>query len=320
MYNEFFGLETDPFRINPDQRFLDMSESHREALATLVYEVQEQKGFIVITGEVGTGKTTVLNALLGKLKPTVQAAYLFNTVLSLEDFFDYLFEELELEPVEPFRKVRALRRLNAHLIERLRMGLQTLLIIDEAQNLSDELLEEIRMLSNLETPQSKLLQIVLVGQPELAEKLDQSELRQLRQRVELRHQIVPLDACGTGQYVRERLLIAGHANAEIFTNSALRDVYSYSRGIPRVINVLCDNALLTAFARQSLRVSSAMVKSAADDVGLRAGARPRDAAARDAAARGAVAQRQSRARRPVKPAGSWFGRWRRRPVAPRVEA
>ena len=230
-----------------------------------------------------------------------------------------VFEELEIEPIEPFRKVAALRRLNAHLIERLRMGLQTLLIIDEAQNLSDELLEEIRMLSNLETPQSKLLQIVLVGQPELAAKLEQSELRQLRQRVELRHEITPLDARGTGLYVRERLLIAGHSNGEIFTNSALRDIHSYSCGIPRVINVLCDNALLTAFARQSLRVSSQMVRSAADDVGLRAGERPRDAAA---AARDAVAQAQGPARRPVKPPASrgWFERWRRRPVAPRVEA
>ena len=270
MYNEFFGLEADPFRVNPDPRFLYMSESHREALATLVYAVQERKGFIVITGEVGTGKTTILNALLGKLQSGVQAAYLFNTVLSLEDFFAYLFEEFELEPVEPFRKVAALRRLNAHLIDRLRKGEQTLLVIDEAQNLSDELLEEIRMLSNLETPQSKLLQIVLVGQPELADKLEQSELRQLRQRVELRHEIRPLDATGVAQYVRERLLIAGHHNGEVFTSSALRDIFSFSGGIPRVVNVLCDNALLTAFARQSQRVSAGMVRSAAEDLGFAA--------------------------------------------------
>jgi general secretion pathway protein A len=160
VYNAFFGFDADPFRVNPDPRFLYMSESHAEALATLVYAVQERKGFITLTGEVGTGKTTILNALLQKLGPSVQTAYIFNTSLGVGDLFAALFEELELEWQEPFRKTPALSRLNHHLIERLTQGLQTLLIVDEAQNLSDEMLEEIRMLSNLETPQSKLLQIM----------------------------------------------------------------------------------------------------------------------------------------------------------------
>jgi general secretion pathway protein A len=268
MYNAFFGLDADPFRINPDPRFLFLSESHREALATLVYAIRERKGFIVLTGEVGTGKTTILNALLAQLDPKVQTAFVFNTALGTEDFFAYLFEELELEPVEPFRKSTVLKRLNDYLIDRLRRGLQTVLIIDEAQNLNPEVLEEIRMLSNLETPQSKLINIILVGQPELAQKLERPELRQLRQRVELRHVIRPLGAHETERYVVERLLVAGHAKGDLFADGALRALHRYSGGVPRVINVLADNALLVAFAQQAHRVSAAMLREAARDVGL----------------------------------------------------
>jgi general secretion pathway protein A len=277
MYNAFFGLDADPFRINPDPRFLYLSESHREALATLVYAVHERKGFVVLTGEVGTGKTTILNALLHRLDPKVQTAFIFNTALSAEDFFAYLFEELELEPVEPFRKSTVLKRLNEHLIDRLRNGLQTVLIIDEAQNLRDEVLEEIRMLSNLETPQSKLINIMLVGQPELAVKLERPELRQLRQRIELRHTIRPLNAEETAAYIHERLIIAGHDKGDVFSGSALKRVYHYTGGIPRVINVLSDNAMLMAYARQARRVDAAMVKEAALDVGLLKMATPEQA-------------------------------------------
>jgi general secretion pathway protein A len=268
MYNAYFGLDADPFRVNPDPRFLFLSESHREALATLVYAIRERKGFSVLTGEVGTGKTTILNALLAQLDPKVQTAFIFNTALGTEDFFAYLFEELELEPVEPFRKSSVLKRLNDHLIDRLRRGLQTVLIVDEAQNLSREVLEEIRMLSNLETPQSKLINILLVGQPELAEKLERPELRQLRQRVELRHVIRPLAAGETARYVVERLLVAGHARGDLFNAGALRALHRYSGGIPRVINVIADNALLLAYARQVPGATAPMVREAARDVGL----------------------------------------------------
>ena len=219
MYNAHFGFDVEPFRVNPDPRFLYLSESHREALASLIYTVQERKGFMVLTGEVGTGKTTLLNAMLRKLHPGVQTAYLFNTALTVPDFFAYLFDELELEaaPLEPFHKSAVLHRLNEYLIDRLKQGLQTLLVVDEAQNLSAELLEEIRMLSNLETPQSKLLQIMLVGQPELAAKLRRPGLRQLRQRVELWTQLRPLSRIETGAYVQERLMIAGHEDGGGFT-------------------------------------------------------------------------------------------------------
>jgi len=273
VYNRFFGFDADPFRVNPDPRFLYMSEGHAEALATLLYAVQERKGFITLTGEVGVGKTTILNALLAKLPTTVQTAYLFNTALEVEDLFASIFEELEIEPVVPWRKSTALSKLNHYLIDRMTKGKQTLLIVDEAQNLSDALLEEIRMLSNLETPESKLLQIVLVGQPELADKLSQPRLRQLRQRVELRHAIKPLDEGETATYLRERQLVGGHPRGDCFTSSAERAVYRFSRGIPRIINVLCDNSLIVAFSRQSLRVSAQMVEEAARDLGLSGSAR-----------------------------------------------
>ncbi len=268
MYNAFFGLDADPFRVNPDPRFLYFSESHREALAALIYAVRERKGFIVLSGEVGTGKTTVVNALLAKLPKHVQTAYLFNTALSLEDFFAYVFDELGLERVEPWSKSAALAKLNQHLIERLRHGQQTLLLVDEAQNLPAELLEEIRMLSNLETPQSKLMQIALVGQPELMAKLRRPELRQLRQRIELFHVIRALTPRETAEYVKERLLVAGSEHGEIFGSGALRAVWGYTRGIPRMINVLCDNALLAAFAANTPRVSAHAVREAARDLGM----------------------------------------------------
>ena len=174
--------------------------------------------------------------------------------------------------MEPFRKSAALSRLNHYLIDRLERGMQTLLIVDEAQNLSEALLEEIRMLSNLETPQSKLLQIMLVGQPELALKLAQPQLRQLRQRVELRHSIRALHAQETASYMRERQSVAGHSRGDVFTAAAERTVFRFSNGIPRVINVLCDNALIVAFSRQSKRVSAEMVETAARDLGLTDGA------------------------------------------------
>jgi len=291
VYNRFFGLDSEPFRVNPDPRFLYMSESHAEALATLVYAVQEHKGFITLTGEVGTGKTTILNALLQKLGPTVQTAYIFNTSLTTEDLFAALFEELELPWPQPFRKTAALSTLNHHLIERLTNGLQTLLIVDEAQNLSGEMLEEIRMLSNLETPERKLLQIMLVGQPELADKLPQ------RQRVELRHAIRPLQPDETASYIRERLLVAGHAKGDLFTGAAERAVHRFARGIPRVINVLCDNALIAAFSRDAAQVSAKLVEEVASELGLSAGkgsaplARPPLAKGRRELAAGAVARR-----------------------------
>ncbi len=268
MYKEYFGLETDPFRVNPDPSFLYLADGHREALATLTYAVRERKGFAVLTGEVGTGKTTVLNSLLADLPGSVETAYVFNTRLDVEDLFAYILDEFALSIPSPFRKSAALHLLNGYLIERLEKGLQTLLIVDEAQNLSVDLLEEVRMLSNLETPRSKLLQILLVGQPELSDLLHRPDLRQLRQRVELFCRIEPLTILETAEYVPSRLQAAGHKTGDLFTESSMHSIFRYTRGIPRVINVLCDNALLAAFASSSPRVSDNTIHQVARDMGL----------------------------------------------------
>ena len=268
MYKEHFGLESDPFRVNPDPSFLYMADGHREALATLTYAVRERKGFVVLTGEVGTGKTTILNSLLSDLPSTVETAYIFNTKLTVEDLFSYILDEFSLTRPEPFRKSAALHQLNSYLIERLQKGQQTLLIVDEAQNLSVDLLEEIRMLSNLETPQSKLLQILLVGQPELSDLLNRADLRQLRQRVELLCRIDPLTILETAEYVPARLRVAGHKTGDLFTDSSLHSIFRYTRGIPRVINVICDNALLATYAAGSPRVSDNTIHEVARDMGL----------------------------------------------------
>ena len=276
MYETFFGFREKPFNLTPDPRFLYLSPKHNEAFAHLDFGLKQRGGFMVVTGEVGTGKTTLLNAFRQKLDPSVRCAYLFNTRLTPDDFFIYLLEELDLEKVVPFRKSIALQRLNHYLIERLREGKKTLLIIDEAQNLSVDLLEEVRMLSNLETPESKLIQIMLVGQPELDHKLCRPEIRQLLQRVELRHRIRELNARETAEYVRQRLQIAGHENGELFTGAALRAVHRYSGGIPRMINVLCDNALLLGFVRKLRKLSAGVVAEAVEDMRIepRARARP----------------------------------------------
>src|SRR5512134_2434954 len=209
MYLQHFGLLRAPFEMTPDPAFLYLGEAHQEGLATLVYAVRARKGFVMLTGEVGTGKTTLLHALLSQLDPSTASAFVFNPRLDPLDFFRVLFDELGID--KPCTtKGEYLLALNEFLIERLRRDQPTLLIVDEAQNLSAEMLEEIRLLSNLETPTSKLLQILLVGQPELTEKLARPELRQLRQRIVLRHQLRPFSEAEATSYVQERLRLAGY--------------------------------------------------------------------------------------------------------------
>lgn len=267
MYHEYFGLVRSPFEMTPDPAFLFLGEVHREGLATLGYGVSARKGFVLLTGEVGTGKTTLLHALLSQLDRETLAAFIFNPRLDALDFFRMLFDEYRIE--ETCRtKAEYLLALNRFLIGRLERNLITLLIIDEAQNLSPEMLEEIRLLSNLETPRSKLIQIILVGQPELWEMLSRPELRQLRQRIVLRYELRPFSAEDTFRYVEERLRLAGHVGKDPFKRSALKAIYELSQGVPRVVNILCDGTLLLGFAKDRTTLSADDVREVARDLGL----------------------------------------------------
>ena len=267
MYREHYGLLRTPFEMTPDPAFLYLGETHREGLATLVYGVQSGKGFVMLTGEVGTGKTTLLHALLGQLDANTASAFLFNPKLEPLDFFRILFDEYGIE--ETCRtKAEYLLALNRFLIERLSRNEKTLLIIDEAQTLSSAMLEEVRLLSNLETPTSKLLQIMLVGQPELNQVLARPELRQLRQRIVLRHQLRPFDEKDLGAYIDERLTLAGYTGKGLFKRSALKEIFDVTGGVPRVVNIVCDSALLAGYARGKTLLGSDVIREVARDLQL----------------------------------------------------
>jgi general secretion pathway protein A len=253
--------------MTPDPAFLYLGEVHQEGLATLVYSVKSRKGFVLLTGEVGTGKTTLLHALLAQLDASTASAFVFNPRLEPLDFFHVVFEELGIE-VPCRTKADYLIALNRFLIDRLARDLPTVLIVDEAQNLSSEMLEEIRLLSNLETPTSKLLQIMLVGQPELNEMLARPELRQLRQRIVLRHHLRPFGAEETGHYVEERLRLAGYTGKGIFRRLALREIHRQTGGVPRVINIVCDGALLVGYSRDWPRLGPDAIREVAHDLEL----------------------------------------------------
>jgi len=269
MYLTYYGLVRSPFEMTPDPAFLYLGEAHREGLATLVYGVRSRKGFVLLTGEVGTGKTTLLHALLSQLDAGTASAFIFNPRLEPLDFFRMLFDEFGIE--EACRtKAEYLLALNRYLIARLERNQPTLLIVDEAQNLSPEMLEEIRLLSNLETPTSKLLQIMLVGQPELAEMLAQPELRQLRQRIVLRHSLRAFDADESTAYVEDRLRLAGYTGKGLFDKKALTELHEISGGIPRLLNILCDSALLLGYARELDTLSRDVICEVARDLALEA--------------------------------------------------
>jgi general secretion pathway protein A len=280
MYQEYYGLVRSPFEMTPDPAFLYLGEVHREGLAILDYGVRARKGFVLLTGEVGTGKTTLLHSLLSQLDRETLAAFIFNPRLEPLDFFRMLFDEYGIE--KPCRtKAEYLLTLNRFLIERLERNQTSVLIVDEAQNLSPEMLEEIRLLSNLETPTSKLIQILLVGQPELWEMLSRPELRQLRQRIVLRFDLRPFRAEETSSYVQERLRLAGYTGKGIFKTNGFRAIHELSGGVPRVVNTLCDGALLLGFARDRATLGAAEVEEVARDLGLGPNQRPAEAADRD---------------------------------------
>ncbi len=273
MYLEFFGLASAPFEMTPDPSMLYLGDTHREGLATLLYAVQSGKGFVVLSGEVGTGKTTLLHALLAQLDSDTPSAFIFNPGLEPLDFFRVVFDELGIEEVCR-SKAEYLLALNQFLIECIKQNRRALLIIDEAQNLSRVMLEEIRLLSNLETPTSKLLQIMLVGQPELDEMLDRQDLRQLKQRVALRHRLEPFDADELEHYIQERMRLAGYTGKEIFKRAARRELMRATGGIPRLINSVCDSALLSAYAQGEKSIDAGIIGEVASGLHLiEAGAR-----------------------------------------------
>jgi general secretion pathway protein A len=268
MYHKFFGLKESPFNINPDPRYLFMMRHTQEALACLIYGIQTRKGFILLTGEVGTGKTTVVNKMLEWARQeNVATAFIFNPRLSETEFFDFMMADFAI-PCDSQLKSRVLIKLNRWLLECHQKGQRAVLIVDEAQNLSVEMLEEIRLLTNLETSTEKLLQIVLAGQPELEERLNRPDLRQLRQRIILRAKTRPLTLLETQGYVTERLRVAGNSAGEIFSSEAIEAINRYSHGIPRVINLLCEHALINAFVEQNKLISERIVQDVARDFDL----------------------------------------------------
>ena len=268
MYQRFFNLRESPFNVNPDPRYLFMTRQIQEALAGLTYGIQNRKGFILLTGEVGTGKTTLVNRLLDWLRgQRVATAYIFNSQLQVNHLFDFIMADFEI-PYDSREKSQVLLRLNQWLLERYRSGETAVLIVDEAQNLSSELLEEIRLLTNLETSTEKLLQIVLAGQPELEERLKLPQLRQLRQRITLRCRTSVLSLEETYGYIAERLRIAGANGEPIFSKEAIQAVHLYSRGIPRVVNLLCEHAMINAYVDTLRPVPAHLVEEVAREFQL----------------------------------------------------
>jgi len=266
MYTQYFGLNEKPFRITPDPRYLFMSERHSEGLAHLVYGVKDSSGFIQLTGEVGTGKTTLIRTLLARIPSGVEIALILNPQLTAIEFLATICEELKITLPEDRNGAKALvDALNRHLLESHAKGQRTILLVDEAQNLSTDVLEQIRLLTNLETTKQKLLQIILIAQPELREKLSQTNMRQLAQRVTGRYHLEPLSREESARYIDHRLKIAGGLG-NIFEDNAKREVYKLSNGVPRLINVICDRALLGAFSLEVRKVSQQIVRKAAVEV------------------------------------------------------
>ncbi|TFG93579.1 MAG: AAA family ATPase [Syntrophobacterales bacterium] len=270
MYTSYFGLQENPFNVTPDTRYLFLSQQHSEALNHLLYGINEKKGFMVITGGIGTGKTTICRKLLSLLDESIDTALIFNSSISDIELLETVNQEFGI-PSGTQEKTRKgyIDNLNRFLLRNFTAGRNAVLLIDEAQNISSGVLEQIRMLSNLETEKEKLLQIILIGQPELQELLASPSLRQLNERITVRYTLTPLDSYQTRGYIQHRLAVAStDGNGTIhFTRWAYRKIYRYSRGIPRRINAICDRALLIAYSRDSNTISRKIIKEGAYDIG-----------------------------------------------------
>ncbi len=265
MYLSFYGLKEKPFNLTPDTKFLYLSKNHQDALNHLVYGIREKEGFVVLTGDIGTGKTTIARTLLEMLGEDTSSALIFNPMLEGVDLLRTILEELGIgNKVD--RKKALIDGLNQFLLRELMQGRTAVLIIDEAQDLSDQALEQIRLLSNLETEKAKLLQIILVGQVELHQKLESSLLRPLNQRISIRYHLFPLSSIDTERYIRHRLLVAGSNGNLTFSAGALKEIFRYSRGIPRLINMICDRTLLAGYAKQSNYLDKQMAKQGGESL------------------------------------------------------
>lgn len=259
MYEQYFGLKEKPFSLTPDPRFLFMSADHRGALDHLLYGIQRREGFLAITGDIGTGKTTICRVLLERLDPGVQTALILNPLLNEREILSAILEDFGITyPGQPPRKT-LIDLLNLFLLDQAKSGGAAVLIIDEAQNLAPNVLEQIRILSNLETDQEKLLQIILVGQRELREKLESKALRQLNQRISVRYHLAPLSPEETVRYIEHRLTVAGAKGGIEFTAGAYQAIYHFSRGVPRLINLIADRALLAGYVAGSTCITKEMV-------------------------------------------------------------
>jgi general secretion pathway protein A len=268
MYQEFYGLRSRPFDLTPNPRFLLLTGKHREALSTLQYAISGHKGVALLVGDAGTGKTTLIHAALETPSDSLPVL-LSNPALTRSEFLEFLAEGFGLPPEAATSKTRCLNALTRALKERHTGGSMAALIIDEAQCLPDELLEEVRLLANIETAQEKLLSIILVGQPELADRLNQPSQRQIKQRIGLRSTLAPLDAEETAAYIATRVQVAGGTCASLFTPDAIETVYEYSAGIPRTISVICDNALVTGFALDWRPVDRDVILEVCGDLDLK---------------------------------------------------
>jgi general secretion pathway protein A len=258
VYLDYYGLREWPFDLSPNPRFLFYSAKHREAFNHLLYGMRERKGFVQLTGEVGAGKTTLCRALLEQMDGQFATALILNPVLSAGELLKAIATEFGLL-VRGLDRLETLAVLNKFLLQQAERGRDAVLLIDEAQDLTDELLEQVRLLSNLETDNRKLLQIVLLGQPELRDRLNHPRLRQLRQRITVRYHLLPLDRWEMTRYIQHRLEISGANGAPYFTRAALWRVYRYSQGVPRLVNAVCDKALLAGFVQQRERIDFRMV-------------------------------------------------------------
>ncbi|MBI9091790.1 MAG: AAA family ATPase [Desulfobacterium sp.] len=278
MYNAFFGFREKPFKLVPNPEFLFLGKSHEEALAHLTYATTQGDGFVEITGEVGTGKTTLCRVFLESLPPSVEAAFIFNTRIDTLGLLRAINSELGIDAT-PATATELIGFLNGFLVEKRAKGQSVILLIDEAQNLSVDTLEQLRMLSNLETTKNKLLQIILVGQPELGELLDSYELRQLGQRINLSCRLLPMTRKETRDYMDHRINVASRQAVALFTRSAQNAIYNYSKGIPRLVNIACDRALVAAYSLNQPRVTRSLAKLAIKELATRGRSRPGDARA-----------------------------------------